>query len=245
MTRKLTLLFPLISILALTNCKKETKTPALEQEHITVEENPTAAPQPVSTSKLKFTPLEEAIGDLDNDGIDEKVVVFNTSIVSSKGIEREIQFFKKDNSNNWTLWKKTREGILESKMEGVVGDPFKGIDIQNGIFIVNHSGESHSKWETTNKYRFQNGNFELIGYTQEINTPCENSLFIDYNLSTGNAVLQRADVTCNNYKPVSKNFKIDKKVNHQISPLPHLQDGKSSDIITPLLKAAKEPNFFS
>ncbi len=243
MIKKTSAFLAITLFLSLTNCKKAAKTeevtnsPETEATEITVENT-------VVKETPKLEALAEAIGDLDGDNVDEKAVVYNTDRSSENGIEREIHFFKKE-SDTWKLWKKTNEGILESKMGGVTGEPFRKITIEKGLFNIFHSGGSRSKWETENKYRFQNDNFELIGYTQLIDTPCTNQLLIDYNLSTGNAVLQKTNFKCNDaFKVISKKKIIDKKVNHTLVPLPNLNDGKSTDIITPLLKAAGEPSFF-
>ncbi len=240
MLQKITAIFA-ISLL-FTHCKKTTQNEAIEN---TSEIESTENVETIDTSQaLQLEMLAETLGDLDNDGIEEKVVVYNTDRSSKNGIEREIHFFKKEGSS-WKLWKKSNEGILESQMGGVSGDPFRNVVIDNQILKVFHSGGSRSKWETENKYRFQNQNFELIGYTQLVETPCSNKLLIDYNLSTGNAVLQKTLLECNDaLKLTSKKKVIDKKVTHKISPLPNLHDGKSTDIVTPLLKAAGEPAFF-
>ncbi len=243
--KKIITLLSVLSTLLVISCKKESKSNSEQKTEAETSSKTDTKVTHKETKKIapKLEQLKEAIGDLDNDGIDERVVVYNSSRSNENGIEREIHFFKKEGTS-WIPWKKTNEGILESKMGGMFGDPFKEITIKNGILEIQHLGGSRYKWETSNKYRFQNENFELIGYTQKNAALCEFSYLIDYNLSTGNALLEKNKDKCNGQgDSTGKKTLLSKKVKYNTTPLPNLHDGKSTDIITPLLKAAGEPNF--
>jgi len=43
------------------------------------------------------------------------------------------------------------------------GDPFQGLAVQRGVVEIQHYGGSRDRWSFTHKYRFQNGQWELIG----------------------------------------------------------------------------------
>ena len=52
-----------------------------------------------------FKIIEEIEGDLDKDGISEKVIVHDTEKEIDLGTERQIYIYKKK-KNNWELWEK-------------------------------------------------------------------------------------------------------------------------------------------
>lgn len=72
----------------ITNGITDEETAPPEDEVDVVEEDPL----PVLEGYEK---LGEATGDLDNDGVDEKVVVYNTPRETDMGTEREIHIYKK------------------------------------------------------------------------------------------------------------------------------------------------------
>ena len=146
-------------------------------------------------SQSEFQPKNSTIlqsidGDLDKDGIPEKVVAYNTNISTDSGFVREIQILKKVN-NKWTLWVKSRNALLKSKDGGMMGDPFEMMTIKNNVLSIVHTGGSSWKWSSTDKYRFQNGEFQLIGATNISGRPGDYWTDIDINLSTGKIVYKK------------------------------------------------------
>ena len=139
----------------------------------------------------KGSTINETIdGDLDGDKIPEKVMVYNIPTNNDSGDIREIQILKKVN-NKWTILEKSRNAILGSKDGGMMGDPYIGTRIEKGILIIIHYGGSSWKWGITDKYRFQNGHFELIGFSSESGKPEEYWTTIDFNLSTGKLIFSK------------------------------------------------------
>lgn len=134
--------------------------------------------------------LEEKEGDLDKDGIPEKVVVFNTNDSTDVGTIREIQVYKKS-GNKWELLTSSKNAIGKSEDGGMGGDPFESIEIKGGVLIINQSGGSSWKWFKTDKYRFQNGRFQLIGVINNYGRPGEYFENIDFNLLTGKLVFKK------------------------------------------------------
>jgi hypothetical protein len=53
--------------------------------------------------------------------------------------------------------------VLDGDEGGVFGDPFQGLSITRGVVAIQHYGGSRDRWSFTHKYRFQNGQWELIG----------------------------------------------------------------------------------
>lgn len=136
------------------------------------------------------TIIETVDGDLDGDHIPEKVIVYNTKDTADYGNIREIQILKKVNKK-WTVLEKSRNAVLKSKDGGMMGDPYQTTEINDGILMITQAGGSSWKWGYTDKYRFQNGHFELIGYSSNSGKPEEYWTDIDFNLSTGKLFFEK------------------------------------------------------
>ncbi|WP_213278393.1 hypothetical protein [Chryseobacterium indologenes] len=130
------------------------------------------------------TLLETVDGDLDGDQIPEKVLIYTTTDEGELGKIREIQILKKV-SGKWTVLEKSRNAVMESSAGGMMGDPYGETKIEKGILIISQMGGSSWKWDVTDKYRFQNGHFELIGTSSTSGRPGDYWKDIDFNLSTG------------------------------------------------------------
>ncbi|MCX8532985.1 hypothetical protein [Chryseobacterium luquanense] len=160
----------------------------------------------------KGSTINETVdGDLDGDKIPEKVIVYNIPSGSELGDIREIQILKKVN-NKWTVLEKSRKAILGSKDGGMMGDPYMSTTIEKGILNISHYGGSSWKWGGTDKYRFQNGHFELIGYSSESGKPEEYWTTVDFNLSTGKLVFDKEVVNTKEYGKSKKETFIKKGV---------------------------------
>jgi len=134
--------------------------------------------------------LDEKVGDLNKDSIPEKVIVYDTNDSTEFGTVREIRIYKKA-GDKWVVFTSSRNAIGKSEDGGMMGDPFSGIEIKNGILLINQSGGSSWKWFNTDKYRFQNGVFQLIGYENDYGKPCEYFQKIDFNLQTGKIIYKK------------------------------------------------------
>ncbi|MDP9960794.1 hypothetical protein [Chryseobacterium lathyri] len=128
--------------------------------------------------------IETVEGDLDGDKIPERVVIYTTADEGELGKIREIQIQKKS-GGTWMILSKSRNAILESAGGGMMGDPYQGTTIEKGILNITQAGGSSWKWDYTDKYRFQNGHFELIGHSSTYGRPGDYWTDIDFNLSTG------------------------------------------------------------
>ena len=142
-----------------------------------------------------FKIIEEIEGDLDKDGISEKVIVYDTKKEIDLGTERQIYIYKRKN-NNWKFWKKSIGAILPSEHGGLMGDPFEGISIERNCIVINHFGGSRQKWNYTHRFRFQSGEFQLIGATVNFGSPCDYFERLDYNLSNGKIKYEKEIENC-------------------------------------------------
>lgn len=150
--------------------------------------------------------LDSTIGDLDNDGVEELVVGYNTKEINDsnlfEGVPRELIIYK-NNGREWGEWIKSGQALMGSQDGGMMGDPYDGMEIKKGILIINHWGGSSWKWNVTDKYRFQEGQFYLIGYTSNYGRPCDYWEDTDFNLSTGKVIYSVTTDDCEdeNYDP--------------------------------------------
>lgn len=143
-----------------------------------------------------YSIVSSVIGDLDKDKIDELVVVYNTKPENEfESIPRVLIIYKWINEK-WKEWVKSNEAVYGSREGGMMGDPFEEIKITNGVLHVSQNGGSSWKWGFTDKYRYQNGAFYLIGYTSIAGKICEEWTIVDYNLSTGKITIQKEYETC-------------------------------------------------
>jgi len=53
--------------------------------------------------------------------------------------------------------------VLDGDEGGVLGAPFQGLSVTRGVVTIQHYGGSRDRWSFTHKYRYQNGQWELIG----------------------------------------------------------------------------------
>jgi hypothetical protein len=142
-----------------------------------------------------FKVLAKTAGDLDKDGVFEKVIVYDTEKETDLGTERQIFIYKKMNGK-WELWKKAVGAILPSRHGGMIGDPFEGISVERNCIVINHFGGSRQKWKYTHRFRFQGGAFQLIGATVNFGAPCDYFFNFDYNLSNGKIRYEKETEDC-------------------------------------------------
>lgn len=149
-----------------------------------------------------YVMIDSVSGDLDNDGVKELVVAYNTQAEdhTNEGIPRELSIYKMQNGQ-WTLWKTSQQALYGSRDGGMMGDPFENIEIKNGILWIRQSGGSSWKWGHTDKYRYQDGEFCLIGYTSNYGKDCEYWMHVDYNLSTGKMFVKKEYEKCESEEP--------------------------------------------
>ena len=143
--------------------------------------------------------IEDSIkGDLDNDAIRELVVAYNVMQENEiDGVPRQLVIYKLEN-NQWVVWKTSDQALYGSKDGGMMGDPYGEMDIKDGILHISQNGGSSWKWGFTDKYRFQNDEFYLIGYTSLAGKLCAYWTDIDFNLTTGKMIVNKEFEKCEN-----------------------------------------------
>ncbi|MFV0573518.1 MAG: hypothetical protein ACK5M1_14010 [Xanthomarina gelatinilytica] len=121
-----------------------------------------------------YTEFEKYFGDLDKDGQKDCVLIIKktdtTNIVTNRFDEKVdrnrrgiIVLFK--NGSDYILADKNYDCFSsENEDDGVYFPPELGIDFERGNLIVHYGHGRYGFWRYI--FRFQNSNFELIGYDQ-------------------------------------------------------------------------------
>lgn len=112
-----------------------------------------------------------AKGDLDKDGNEDLVLALGhkderSDTVDIDSIPGRILLVLMGTKSGYRILAKTTKAILCKNCGGVFGDPFAGIDIQNGILVMHHYGGSAWRWSYNQKFRYQKKNLYLIGTTR-------------------------------------------------------------------------------
>lgn len=145
-----------------------------------------------------YSIVDTVTGDLDNDNYDELVVAYNTELLKeNESVPRELIIYKLENGE-WAIWKKSTQALMGSKDGGMMGDPFEEIEITKGTLLIIQSGGSSWKWRQTDKYRYQDGEFYLIGFSSYYGKLCEYWEDVDFNLSTGKMLIKKEYERCEN-----------------------------------------------
>lgn len=156
-----------------------------------------------------------AKGDLNKDLLADSVVVTQDTIADTSPYRLEIFFAKKGGGYQLNIL--TDKAINEQRPNGKDGYRdgygFSGVTIKAGVIdIFCQLLRGHFR----HKFRYQNGNFELIGYSSRTSDPLGMSA-VDFNLSTG--VYLETEKYDDSDKKDNKRKKI-----IRISPLPKLKD---------------------
>lgn len=169
--------------------------------------------------KDSFTFLvTKVLGDLNKDNLEDKVIVTQDTINQNSPYKLQI-FFAQPNGEFKLIATSTK--IIAPQYpygrDGYrTGDGFLDITIIKGIVSVNF-GLLRGHFE--HKFRFQNGNFELIGFSSVSSDGHGTMYTTDFNLSTGIRI-EKTENYGEEDNEVPSNIK--KKI--LIRPLPKIQD---------------------
>jgi len=159
--------------------------------------------------------ISTCMGDLNKDGFMDSVVVKQDTVHPIGPYQLEIYFAH--SSGESTLMSKTIETIPAAYPNGRSGlrpmYGFSSISIVNGVLLIE---VALLRGSDVHKFRYQNDEFELIGYTRHESDGFGKMYFIDYNLSTGKRVVEIEYYNSDEPKEVSSKME-------WIRPLPNLK----------------------
>ena len=165
--------------------------------------------------------VSRAKGDLNKDGLADLVVVTQDTLADKAPYRLQVFFTQPDKSRKLVV--STTQAIEPQYPNGRVhhfyGNGFGQVSIHSGVLWI-ECGLIRGHFE--HKFRYQKGNFELIGYTYVNSDGLGFMSTVDFNLSTGNRIEQKINYTNDE---VVENTK-EKVV---IKPLPKLQDFKPGE----------------
>ncbi|MGA9996235.1 MAG: hypothetical protein WBP93_12525 [Pyrinomonadaceae bacterium] len=94
------------------------------------------------------------------------------------------------------------DAVLDGDEGGVLGDPFQDVTVERGAVVIVHYGGSRDRWGYTHRYRFQSGQWMLIGLTDESGDTLSPEHFDkrDVNLSTGLVLASSRDLNEENMR---------------------------------------------
>lgn len=155
-------------------------------------------------------------GDLNKDGLIDEVIVKQDTLNENAPYKLQI-FFKEPNGQSKLIASSTK--IIEPQYPNgrngyKTGNSFSNVTIKNGVLSVNFE---LLRGHFEHKFRFQNENFELIGFSKVYSDVLGIINTTDFNLSTGKRIEKSKRYDTN--KVLSNNKK---KI--LIRPLPKLQE---------------------
>ncbi|MBZ5857734.1 hypothetical protein [Flavihumibacter profundi] len=158
----------------------------------------------------------EVEGDLNKDNIADKIVVTQDTLSETAPYRLQI-FFKDQNGQSKLITSSTK--IIEPQYPNgrdgyMMGNRFSDVTIEKGVLSVNFE---LLRGHYEHKFIFQNGNFELIGFSMIYSDGHGKMTTTDFNLSTGIRVEK------------TERYDTDKVLSNKrkkilIRPLPKLQD---------------------
>jgi len=124
-----------------------------------------------------WTLIENASGDLNNDGLEDLAVVFESDKITDEtrtygdnnsDIIKETQkprilavFFKDRESNNYRLSVQNNDFILRSEEGGKLGDPLSQIAIKDQQLYLRFKGGAEWRWELGYTFKYENKDWFL------------------------------------------------------------------------------------
>lgn len=150
------------------------------------------------TVPKNYIKVLETQGDLDKDGIDETVIVYNFGEkIENEGYKRKFYILKKINGN-LKIWKEN-SNILDSSGAGFYPEDNQlEVTIKNNCLVISQLLFTNSRHTDTSKhtFRFQNGDFYLIGAVNKFDDTCEFNFSNEVNFSTGKTIIDEKYSEC-------------------------------------------------
>jgi hypothetical protein len=111
--------------------------------------------------------IKEVRGDFNKDGIKDAAVVTVDSIGEKITLDSNRSvIILQGNQNGFQLSAYSAKAVLCISCGGIFGDPFEGIEFKDDKLIIYHYGGSAWRWSVTDKFRFKNNQWSLIGETK-------------------------------------------------------------------------------
>lgn len=156
------------------------------------------------TAPKGYKKITEARGDLDRDDKDEVVMIFNTNKRASKEEypkedHQRVLYILKNTEGGLKIWKEA-SGFLISSGMGFYPETNSPpeIIIKNNALAITQGFNTNSRHTLAYKhtFRFQNGDFFLIGSQENFDDTCEFNILNEINFATGKVVINEEYHAC-------------------------------------------------
>ena len=147
-----------------------------------------------------YIKVAEAKGDLDKDGRDEIILAFDTNIKasehegSSNRIDKLRMFYILKNENNHLkVWKENSTFLLSGDTGFSPEYNRLALSVKNNCLIIEEEYSTNSRHTQSYKhtFRFQEGDFYLIGSEDTFEDTCDFKFINVINFSTGKVVIDK------------------------------------------------------
>ncbi|WP_106914412.1 hypothetical protein [Chryseobacterium aurantiacum] len=163
-----------------------------------------------------YTKITEEKGDLDKDGKEETVIILETDQKASENKDypehkdfKRILYILKQDHGKLKIWKENSI-LLFSSGTGFYPEyntPPK-IFIKTAALSITQEFNTNSRHSLTYKhtFRFQNGDFYLIGAHENFADTCEFDFTYEINFSTGKVIVDKDFSSCNDNEKIPEDF---------------------------------------
>lgn len=178
-----------------------------------------------------YTKIIETKGDLDKDGKEEIVLVFDTNLKASddRNLEgtmdyKRVFYILKYENGILKIWKENSTLLFSSGTGFYPSDNSLEINIKKGSLHIAQSFFTNSRHTQKYKhtFRFQNGDFYLIGSHDHFEDTCDFSFTNEINFSTGQVIVDREYSSCDDDTKVPENSH--KEFSHKFPTLIKMND---------------------
>ena len=138
--------------------------------------------------------IKRATGDLNKDKLPDLALALSSAEKSDSYNDtwdepRLLVILFKEKSGGYRRATVSSNAIMCRGCGGVFGDPFDELSVTRGTIVIRHYGGSRQRWGFTHRFRFQNGDWYLIGRTTiEHDTITREYHELDENLLTGDTI---------------------------------------------------------
>lgn len=183
-----------------------------------------------------YKKVTEVKGDLDKDGKDETVLVFDTDKTASdderpsgKKDYKRVFYILKNEQGQFKTWKENFTLLNSSGLGFYPEDNILDIKIKNNCLVVEQRFSTNSRHTQTTKhtFRFQNGDFYLIGSYDNFADTCAFDITHEINFSTGKVIIDREYSSCDDDTKVPENFH--KEFVHKLKVLIKMNDHRMGE----------------
>lgn len=149
-----------------------------------------------------YQKISQAKGDLDKDGKDETVIIFNTDKKVKKNDREDFPrtlYILKTIDGTLKIWKENNTLLFSSGMGFYPEDNAPPeISIKNNSLSITQIFNTNSRHTQTYKhtFRFQNGDFYLIGSYDRFEDTCDFDYLNEINFSTGKVIVDEEHASC-------------------------------------------------